>query len=125
MWNLLEPQNFDMKNAMTETTAQPTSTGAGVQDSPTNGKTNARKPMVPTLKAGAMRRARIPGTLIAIDVAKPGSRIKSTAVRITGMDCHQDTETPLSGTSEEKLDGNDRKLVGASRPCDPELGGIH
>ena len=120
IWNLLEPQSFDMKNAITETTAQPASTGTGVQDSPTKGKTSARKPMVPTLKAGAMRRARIPGTLIAIEVASPGSRIKSTAVRITGMDCHQDTETPLSGTSEGKLDGNDGKPWAHDAPFDPD-----
>jgi hypothetical protein len=97
MQKLPDPQNFETKNAAAETTAQPTITGTGVQEIPAKGKISARNPMVPTLKAGAMRSARTPRMRIANDVAKPGSNINSTAVTITGKDCHQDTETPLSG----------------------------
>jgi hypothetical protein len=88
---------LDTKKAIPEITAHPTIAVAGVQETPRKGKSRARKPIVPTLKAGAMRNARTPRMRIASDVAKPGSKIKSTAVRITGKDCHQDTETPLSG----------------------------
>ncbi len=97
-----EPQALDTKNAIEETTAQPIMTGAGIQGTPTKGNTKAKKAIVPTLKAGAMRRARIPRMRMANAVAKPGSSNKSTAVRITGNDCHQDTETPLSEISQYK-----------------------
>lgn len=87
-----EPQTLDTSDATTETSAQPTSTGTGDHGIPANGNISARNPMVPTLNAGATRRAGTPRIRTAIAVAKPGSNSSITVVRTTGKDCHQDTE---------------------------------
>ena len=51
---------------------------------------------MPTVNAGASSTEFMPRIRMARDRIRPGTMNASTARRITGKDCHQDKETPLS-----------------------------